>query len=62
MGCFGVEWPVVLGYSGFPGTYEQGSSYLGLVSVIMSSWGSDMSLDMVVAKNVQHGSYLRRTP
>ena len=36
--------------------YEPGF-YLDLVSVIMSSWGNDMSVYMAVANMVQHGSY-----
>ena len=30
---------------------------LGLVSAIMSYWGNGMSVDMVVASIVHHGSY-----
>ena len=30
---------------------------LGLVSGIMSSWGIDMSVEMVVANNICHGPY-----
>ena len=30
----------------------------GLVSVIMSSWRNDLSVDMVIARNVHHVSYL----
>ena len=29
---------------------------MGLVSVIMSSWGNDMSVYVVVANNIHHGS------
>ena len=30
----------------------------GKCSCVMSSYGRDMSVDMVAANNVQHGSYL----
>ena len=30
--------------------------YVGLVSVVMSSWGNEMSVTMVVANNMHHGS------
>ena len=29
----------------------------GLASVMMPSWGNDVSVDMVVANNVHHGSH-----
>ena len=34
---------------------SQGADY-GLVRMSMSSWEKNMSVDMVVAKNVNHGS------
>ena len=36
--------------------------FLFLMSVVMPSWGNDMSVDMVVANNVHHGSYMRLEP
>ena len=49
----------MIGLSYLWGLYEPRFS-CGLVSVITPFWEHDMSVDMVVAMNVQHGS-LRKT-